>query len=136
MSEAVKITDEVRASIAEQMKALDDAGAEISKLIEPLRRASDGIEAARILLLDSHGVEIADTCEGCSKILFVGEMGHVCGDGPTLCEACSPTWADCLTQLSEPSDDSEDEAERQESIKAVQAQIDAGNGDKKHVWEL
>lgn len=128
--------DKTREAITDQLKSLDEAGEAVAELMAPYRKAADGIEAARVLLLDSHNVEIADTCEGCSKILFVGEMGHVCGDGPTLCEDCSPTWADCLTQMSEPSTDPDDEAERQESIRAVQAQIAAGNGDKKHVWAL
>ena len=37
-------------------------------------------------------------CEGCEKPLYDGDMGHACADGPYLCEACSPTVADCLRQ--------------------------------------
>lgn len=61
------------------------------------------IEAVRDALLERHAVEIAGTCEGCERLLFVGEQGHYTeDDGCTLCVECSPTWGDIKRQWDEP----------------------------------
>ena len=78
-------------------------------------------------------------CESCEKSLAEGDLGHRCADGPVLCEECSPTWSDVLQQYvdaaGEPTSDRTPE-ELAEDQAAAQAQVDAGNGDKKHVWLL
>ncbi len=84
-----------------------------------------------------------DICEGCDKVLSEGTLGHRCADGPVLCEACSPTWADVLEQYktTDPDGDFGSFVDRTpeefaEDLAAAQARVDAGDGDKKHVWPL
>lgn len=80
-----------------------------------------------------------DVCEGCSKPLAPGDLGHRCSDGPVLCEDCAPTWGEVLHQYVEAAGETtgdrtpEELAEDQE---AARARVDAGDGDKKHVWPL
>jgi hypothetical protein len=84
---------------------------------------------------------IIETCEACDKKLKEGDLGHRCADGPVLCEECSPTWADVLTQYNESDGDfgsfvDKTPEEMAEDRAAAQARVDAGDGDKKHVWPL
>lgn len=37
-------------------------------------------------------------CEGCGTMLFVGDTGLRCDDGPVVCGACAPTWKDVKAQ--------------------------------------
>lgn len=40
-------------------------------------------------------------CESCDKPLYSGDKGHLCADGPYLCEEHSPTVADLIRQYEE-----------------------------------
>lgn len=86
--------------------------------------------------------DLNEICEGCDKVLRPGDLVHVCDDGPVLCEACAPTFNDIRHQYDEakaaghfetmftwPEDAPDHDA-------GLDAQIAAGNGDKKHVWPL
>jgi len=139
---APKITDQERQQLQEQLEALGKAGAAISAAMAPFRKALAEIEGLSAALLERFGGELAATCEGCSKILFFGELGHRCGDGPTLCDACAPTVADChrqaveiLEAMAEPPGD-EDRKEQEERVAALASRVLAGEGEQKAVYAL
>lgn len=140
MSETPKIDEATRASITEQYDALIKAQQNIETMMKPFHDAIGQIVTARDLLLEQHGgLEVHGTCEGCDKLLFVGEPGHRCSDGPTLCEDCAPTHADCLQQMKErvgEIDDEEDRRDLQDDIASVEAIVNAGGGDTKAVFPL
>lgn len=48
-----------------------------------------------------NGREVWYVCETCSKPLFGGDLAFVYWDGPTFCEAHSPTWADLKAEQDE-----------------------------------
>lgn len=81
-----------RAVLKTSLDNLDAAQQQIEKAMEPFRSAMAAIETIRDDLLTTHDVEVAGECEGCGKLLFAGEMGLRCNDGPILCEECAPTW--------------------------------------------
>lgn len=84
----------------------------------------------------------AEICETCDRKLKEGDLIHRCADGPILCEECAPTWADILTQYKDETDGDfgafvdRTPEEMAEDRAAAQARVDAGDGDKKHVWRL
>lgn len=41
---------------------------------------------------DQNHDDYIGTCEGCSKLLFVGDKGFTYDDGPVVCEGCAPDW--------------------------------------------
>src|SRR5262245_22009828 len=90
--------DKTRTDVQAQITALDKADESVRLARKPFDDVLDTIETLRQSILDKHDVEIAGTCEGCSKLLFIGDRGHRCGDGPLLCAECSPTWADVKEQ--------------------------------------
>jgi hypothetical protein len=129
-----KLTDEDREKLKARLDEIAAAEETIRKARKPFDDAIGALDTVRQQLLDEHEAEIADTCEGCSRLLFVGELGHRCADGPTLCLSCSPTWNDLAKDYATMSDDDiSDEAVSRETI---QARIAAGDGDKKNVWPL
>jgi hypothetical protein len=142
MRTVAELTAEQREKLQEQLKALDAAAGKILAARKPFDEALAAVNAVHDGLLEEHGLEIADTCETCERLLFVGELGHSCTDGPTLCEACAPTWNDLKQQLdSDRSLGGYDESfESPEDAKdwadTVNAHIADGDGDKKNVWPL
>lgn len=136
---APKLDEAGREKLKDQLKELEAAEAAIAAARKPFDTAMTAIDTIRESLLLEHDVDIADTCEGCDKLLFVGELGHRCADGPTLCEACAPTWSDLLAQYiaakgETTSDRTPEELADDQAI--AQAHVDAGDGDLKHVWVL
>lgn len=132
------LTEEAREQLHEQLKALDAAAEPILKAREPYNVALAAIDSVRDSLIGAAGVEPLEYCEGCSRLLIAGDLGHRCADGPVLCEACSPTFADLLKQYSEEgaAEDAEDPEGFALGLAAAQAAVDAGDGDKKHVLPL
>jgi len=132
-----RITEEEREALVSRLAELRKAEEAIDKVRQPLTDAIREIEAVRQALLDRHQLEIVGNCEGCGKLLFSGELGHVCRDGPKLCEACAPSFVDAKQNLEgiDPNYWISPE-ERAEDIARAQAEIDAGRGDAKHVWPL
>lgn len=121
------MTDEERAALKDELKGLSDAQAAIEAASKPFDDALRAIEQVRDALLERHGVEIAGECETCERLLFAGDKGHVCGDGPVLCEDCSPTYADLQKQLLERSQSggfSEDDLQEQRD--SLAAYLSAG----------
>jgi hypothetical protein len=47
---------------------------------------------------DENHDDYVGNCEGCDKMLFVGDVGLRCDDGPVLCAEHAPTWAEAKTQ--------------------------------------
>lgn len=133
-----EISDDKRSELQRRIQALDESIEEIEKLRAPYDKAIQALATIREEIIDADaGKEIADTCEGCSKLLFVGELGHRCEDGPTLCEACAPTWSDMKQQYTDDALKPEDRHETyDEDLAAIDAHIAAGDGDKKHAWPL
>lgn len=86
--------------------------------------------------------EAIDHCEGCRRALFIGDKGLTYDDGPTLCEACAPTYAESLEALREEAQrsttDEEDRARYQASIARIEKAIASGaaTADDKHVHDL
>ncbi len=99
---------------------------------KPFRNREKAIAAEREATLELHETYEVGQCEGCSKLIFEGERYHVCGDGPYLCEDCSPSWADILAHLRDRQGDPlEDAEEIAEGIATAEAMIAAGKGDEK-----
>lgn len=111
------------------LEALTDAESKIQEAKHPFMLALEAIDLVRSELLDGHP-EVVGECEGCDTLLFEGDKGHRCDDGPLLCEACSPTYGDSLTQLRECLADKDigddDRAEWESSIAHIEAAIGAG----------
>lgn len=90
----IELTEEGRKELQAGLKMLEDAEASILSAMKPMKLAMDGVVMCREILLDKRGLEVAGECEGCERLLLIGDKGHRCDDGPILCEACSPTWGD------------------------------------------
>lgn len=117
-----------RENIQKRLHAMDDCIVAIDEqmrtLTQPLRIARDSALLVREMILEDAGLEEHGSCEGCSKILFVGDKAHVCSDGPTLCEDCAPSYGDCRRQAVERQGEGDTEAE--EAIAAIDARTAAG----------
>lgn len=122
--------DDERVKLAEELGALSKAQESIRAARKPFDDAIAAIEEVYENLLYKHEVEIAGSCEGCDRLLFVGEMGHRCEDGPLLCEEHAPTYGDVKRQWEEKDDADPDE--RQDAINAAETHVAAGGslGDK------
>lgn len=90
--------DAVRGRIKDALSELDSAENAVRAARAPFDAAIMAVETARDSLLTHHAVEIAGTCESCSRLLFVGDKGFRCDDGPVLCEKCGPTYGDVEQQ--------------------------------------
>lgn len=131
------MTDEQREALQERLKELDKAGAAILKARKPFDVALASIDAVRESVIADAGVELLDeTCEGCERHFFVGDLGHRCADGPVLCEACAPTWKDLKGQIEEGYVDPDELCHGALDRETIEARIAAGDGDKKHVYPL
>jgi hypothetical protein len=137
-------TDEQREALKEKLAAIDDARAPIRALMEPLKKAMAAIDGLHDLAVEEAGVELlGEICEGCDRMLVVGDLGHRAADGPVMCEACSPTYADVLAQYEETEDRASllvdldlTEEELAGQIASLKAIVAAGDGDKKNVVAL
>lgn len=144
MTDRAEFTDEARERLKEKLDAIDKAREPISTLMKPLREAMEAIDALHDAAVEEAGVELLDEiCEGCSRLLIVGDLGHRAADGPVMCEACSPTYADVLAQYEE-TDGRESllveldvtEEEFADMIAQLKATVAEGDGDKKNVTPL
>jgi hypothetical protein len=135
-------TDDKRAELQLQLTAIDRVIEGIEKQKEPFDRSiAQLLTLKEEIVANAAGAEIHGTCE-CGRILFYGEKAHTCEDGPLLCEDCAPTWNDLRQQYDADKElggfvesfDTPEDAARAD--RTVDAHIAAGNGDKKHVWEL
>lgn len=107
------------------------------------RRVVDAADMQKLLAAFSSNEEEDDCkiCEGCDKRLHDGDLVHRCVDGPVFCETCAPSWSNLLEQYTGNLDDLAGFVDRtpeelEEDRAAIQARVDAGDGDKKHVWPL
>ena len=122
------INEAVRKRIQEGVAAMEEAIAAIQKAADPFLTAIQAIEGCRDKMLDDEGVEIVGHCEHCNTILFVGDKGLHCEDGPVLCEEHSPTWGDARAQWAEGGGN--DDAELKADFMArYEAHIAAGGKD-------
>lgn len=86
--------------------------------------------------------EAIGACEFCSKDLFQGDLVHAYADGVDLCESCAPTWLDLKDEYDRMKAEGtfvgafEEPGDSDDAYACVLAQIEAGNGAKKHVWKL
>jgi hypothetical protein len=83
------IPREMLAGIIERIDALEG---KIEEGMKPWRGASYHLHELRDELLDGHP-SIVGSCEGCSKVLFEGDLGSH-GEDYKECEECSATWTD------------------------------------------
>lgn len=135
------LSEAARKGLQEQLGRLANAEDLLRKAMAPFVQARDALDDAREMLLMDHDADIAGTCE-CGRLLFEGELGHRCDDGPILCEDCAPTWDDMRRQYHEAKargdfvDSFEGEQEARDADLAVDSHIAAGDGDKRLVWPL
>lgn len=126
MTDSPKITDDQRQHIQANIAAMDGAIASMQKAAEPFVQAIEAIEGCRDKMLDDLGLEVVGHCEHCEKILFVGELGLRCDDGPVLCEEHAPTWDDARAQWSEDPAADEPNPDRADFMARYDAHIAAG----------
>lgn len=117
-----------RKRIQENFAAMEEAIAAMQKAADPFLTAIQAIEGCRDKMLDDEGVEVAGHCEHCGTILFVGDKGLRCDDGPLLCEEHSPTWGDARAQWSE-ADKNEDPERHADFMARYEAHIASGGKD-------
>lgn len=99
---SISISDEERARLDEQLKALDTAESKVRYARAPFDEAIAGIEEARAVLLDPVGGEIAGHCENCGRLLFRGEQGSAPFEDETgiiFCAAHGMTYGDLLEAI-------------------------------------
>ena len=65
-------------------------------------------------------------CEGCDKMLFVGDVGLRCDDGPLLCAEHAPSWGDAKHQWDADEQLDDDPERRAAFMAAYDAHIAAG----------
>lgn len=127
-----KVRSNLRAAIV-ALDALDDLCTVENGL------GSEGIAAENAIdeLIDNFSNDIRGRCEGCTKILFCGDKGHICYDGdPILCEECAYTWADVKAQYDK-SEHGGDHDDRADFMKAFESHIaSGGSADDKMLHEL
>lgn len=128
------MTDEERTALQEQLVELDKASGQIGDAMQPFRDALAAIDGVREALLTRHNVEIAGQCEGCERLLFVGDMGHRCEDGPMLCAECSPIYADVLKQARERLGEGDQDVA--DTVTALEQRLADGSIDDKALHEL
>ncbi len=93
--------EQARMALQEQLDALEAAQRALDEVMRPFLEAQSRIINARELLIEQHGAEIAGRCETCNRVLFTGEQGHQCEDGPLLCAEHAPTWGDFKRMIAE-----------------------------------
>lgn len=94
-------TTEQRAELKAQLEAVNLAMAPVFDAMKPLNAVLVGLQALRDTLLATAGVtgEYLECEDG--HLILPGDKYHSCDDGPLLCEACAPTYADSLKQVEE-----------------------------------
>lgn len=132
------LSDDAREALKEKLAAIHKARRPLLVARQPLDDALRALDELHDAAVEEAGVElIEEACEGCDILLVVGDLGHRCADGPVLCEAHAPTWRDLLNQYQQKDAAKDwDDPEVADGLAAAQAHVDAGDGDKKHVWPL
>jgi hypothetical protein len=129
--------DEAREKLKERLDAIHAARKPIQTAKAPLDEALRALDALHDAAVEEAGVELLDeACESCDRLLIKGDRGHRCSDGPVLCEACSPTWADILRQYQEPDFAPDDPAEHEKVRALVVSMCATGQGDEKNLEAL
>jgi hypothetical protein len=139
-----EFTNADRERLKEKLAEIDKAREPIRMLMKPLREAMEAIDALHDAAVEEAGVELLDeVCEGCERILIVGDLGHRAADGPVMCEACSPTYADILSQYEDRDDKASllvdldvTEEELADMTAQLKAMVADGDGGKKNVSPL
>lgn len=140
----MSFTDEARERLKDKLDAIHKARQPIQLARQPLDDALKALDELHDAAVEEAGVELLDEiCEGCEMMLIVGDLGHRAADGPVMCEACAPTYADVLAQYEEAESrasllvdlDLTDE-ELASQIAALRAIVAAGDGGKKNVAPL
>jgi hypothetical protein len=102
----VELSEAQRISIREQLAEFDKATKSIEVALKPLEDVRRAIEDARAMFLEPYG-DVSGSCEGCTKMLFDGELGYREEDGIILCVDCGPTYTDwksnCERVINDPS---------------------------------
>lgn len=75
---------------------------------------------------DENHDDFLGRCEGCGAMLFVGDRGLRCDDGPWLCADHCPTWAGAKKQWEAGENLDEDEERREDFNEAYAAHLAAG----------
>lgn len=122
--------DATRQSLKETLACFDEAEDAIRKARKPFDDAIIKIDEARSNILERHDAEIVGECEGCSKLLIVGDKGYRYDDGPILCEGCSPTFAEADENWDGCTDVDGEDAERKQAFKQMFAAHLAARGGK------
>ncbi len=127
----VTITAEERAQLSKNIAGVDE-------IIAPLRKALKELEDLRKDLIEPYADDIVGNCEGCGRLLFVGDKGHRCHDGPILCAECAPTWNDIGAQWNEMKGSADDDPDLRFKFWEAFAQHAAagGTGDDKALVTL
>lgn len=125
-----------RASLKAELAELDKAEDAIRTARKPFDDAIMAVETVRSNLLEKHDVEIAGSCEACSRLLFIGDMGYRYEDC-TVCEACAPSYADAEENWSK-NDDKCDAEDKAAFLSTLAAHLAAGGSrsDKLPACEL
>jgi hypothetical protein len=144
---APAITDAQRAELQRDLQVIDaeldplerDRSIALRQAAEPFEVRIEELNAERELLLERYGVEVAGSCDHCKRLLLHGDKGHSVADDPGImwCESCAPTWADMWQQYEDLTPEAfEDPDDYQIAVNTIRSHLDAGDGDKKHVWAL
>jgi hypothetical protein len=141
---SAEFTDEARERLKDKLDAIGKAREPLMVAIKPLNEALLALAELEEMAVEEAGVELLDEiCEGCERMLIVGDHGHRAADGPVMCEACSPTYADVLSQYEDATDRASllvdldlTEEELADQITSLKAMVAAGDGDKKNVVPL
>jgi hypothetical protein len=134
-SKLAALTDDQREALRRRLDVFDQSIAQLEKQREPWDKAIAALQEIREdVIEDVTGAELAGNREGCDRLLFIGEQGHRCVDGPILCVACAPTWSDLKAQYADKRAKGEPVADADDV--AIDGRIAAGDGDKPYVWEL
>jgi hypothetical protein len=129
--------NEARQKLKDQLGEFDAAMASIRAARKPFDDAIAAIDNAKDAVLAEHEAEVVGECEGCTKLLLVGDKGFRCEDGPILCADCSPTFGDAEEQWLDGLND--DEPERKAAFfEGLEKHLAAGGSrsDKLPLYEL